>query len=843
MINRRYPLLSLLLHLMLAGCFATASGCSNGSGKVGAINPPPEQEQEQENGEAKVQYSGPLAQSAEANNFQTRFWSNIAAESRCGGCHMQGRQSPQFARTDDINLAYTAALTVANLSDPAGSRMVAKVAAGHGCWSVNRGFCEDKVTEWITAWAVDSGMALTETTLRIPQIKDVSANLTFPSTTASFEQHVYPLLSRYCQDCHRSDAQQAPVQPYFASTNAVEAYAAAQTKMLLNVRDSSGVFTLDGSRSRFVQRLREEAHNCWAGSCAAAASEMERALEAFAETMEMREVDAGLVTSKAMGIGDGTAISQGGRVESNAIAIYPFKAGKGDTVSDYADGFPPALDLKLFGDVEWVSNWGVRINNGRVQAPTSTSSKLARYIKQTGEYSIETWVVPANVTQGGPARIVSYSGSDTERNFTLGQTLYNYNAASRSSETNANGRPFVSTNDADEVLQATLQHVVVSFDGFLGRKIYVNGELVAEEATAGGSLNSWDSSFPLVLGNEASGLYPWRGTIRFLAIHNRALTAEQVATNFGVGVGQKILLAFSIAHLIDSMSDAYIVFQVEQFDDYSYLFSQPYFFSFTQTPSTNIEIEGIRIGVNGREAAVGQVFAHLRAIVNANDYKTEGMVLSELGAVIELEKGAEQDQFFLSFDRIGSRAKARIPEPVAMLPQPADLEPQPRIGVRLFAEINASLAVLTRIPVTEPGVAATYRAVEQQMPSSENAKGFLVAQQMGITQLAVKYCNTLASDVSRRQAYFPDFANRFDANGRDAVINPLLQALLAREIGGAGVQLADQPFEDDSRMRLDELIDVMTAPCSNDVCSETVTSNTITAVCAAALGSAVMLIH
>jgi len=131
----------------------------------------------------------------------------------------------------------------------------------------------------------------------------------------------------------------------------------------------------------------------------------------------MSDLDSSLVTSKAMRVGDGTAISQGGRVETNAIAVYPFKAGRGSVAVDYAfDRFPPGLDLNLSGDVTWVSNWGVRFNNGRAQGSVSASEKLRNYISQTGEYSIEAWVVPANVTQDGPARIVSYSGSDALRN-------------------------------------------------------------------------------------------------------------------------------------------------------------------------------------------------------------------------------------------------------------------------------------------------------------------------------------------------------------------------------------------------------------------------------------------
>ncbi len=818
------------------------SACSNGSGQTGNVYTPAPSDEEADSG---VVYNGPSPTSADVQNFNVNLWVNIAGETRCGACHVPGTQDPSFARADDINLAYTQVNSVVNLNDPPSSRMVTKVSTGHGCWSDNSGFCVEKITEWITNWASQSGVELTQTSLRAPDIMDVSASLTYPEDTAAFQQHVYPLLSAYCSDCHRGDAPQAPVQPYFAATDVASAYLAAQTKMLFNTTETANGISIDGSRSRFVLRLREEAHNCWDNDCPSAANEMETALEAFAGTMQLRGLDSSLVTSKAMRIGDGTAISQGGRVETNAIAIYPFKAGKGTVASDYSDGFGDPLDLNLIGDVEWVSNWGVRINNGRVQGTTSASAKLARYIKQTGEYSVETWVVPANVTQDGPARIVSYSESNSARNFTLGQTLYNYDFFNRTDQTNANGSPLLSTPDADEVLQATLQHVVVSFDAIEGRKIYVNGDLVeAEDPAPGGNLNDWDPSFVLVLGNETSGEYPWRGTIRFLAIHNRALTAEQVKANYDVGVGQKILVAFSISHLISGMDDAYIVFQVEQFDDYSYLFNEPYFFSFTETPTTDIHIKGLRIGVNGREAKVGQAFANLDITINSSNFDPEGVPLSSLGTIIELEKGPEQDQFFLSFDSVDGVDTSRE---AVVIPAPApaeDITPAaPRIGVRTFAEINASLSSMTGIPVTNADVASTFEAVKQQMPVNENVKGFLVAHQMGITQLAVKYCNVLANDNARMQSYFPNFSNNtFDTAGRNGLIDPLLQVLLAHAIPAEG-QLNDQPLESDSKQRLNDLIDTMTAGCGGNVCNSTTATNTVTAVCAAALGSAVMLIQ
>ena len=118
-------------------------------------------------------------------------------------------------------------------------------------------------------------------------------------------------------------------------------------------------------------------------------------------------------------------------------------------VGDRSD---PALDLTLSGEYEWFGGWGVTISDGRAQGATSASAKLHDRIRLTGEYSIEAWVVPANVTQE-MSRIVTYSAGDTARNFSLNQTLYNYDFLHRSTTTGANGdQPQLSTPDADEVL-------------------------------------------------------------------------------------------------------------------------------------------------------------------------------------------------------------------------------------------------------------------------------------------------------------------------------------------------------------------------------------------------------
>src|SRR5690606_9088498 len=192
----------------------------------------------------------------------------------------------------------------------------------------------------------------------------------------------------------------------------------------------------------------------------------------------------------------------------------------------------------------------------------------------TGEYSIEAWVAPGAVTQED-ARIVSYSGSATARNFTMGQTLYSYDFYARSSATDANGAPQLSTADADRRPQATLQHVVMTFDPVNGRRIYVNGEFTGDlDAQGGGVLGDWDNSFALVLGAEVNNNHQWTGVIRLVAIHDRALTLEQVQQNFAAGVGEKFFLLFGVGHLID-VAQSYIMFDASQYDNHGYLFNNP----------------------------------------------------------------------------------------------------------------------------------------------------------------------------------------------------------------------------------------------------------------------------
>ena len=65
---------------------------------------------------------------------------------------------------------------------------------------------------------------------------------------------------------------------------------------------------------------------------------------------------------------------------------------------------------------------------------------------------------------------------------------------------------------ADRDAQASLQHVVLTYDPVNGRRIYVNGKYTGDaDPRGGGTLGDWDDTFALVLGNETSQQPPVAG--------------------------------------------------------------------------------------------------------------------------------------------------------------------------------------------------------------------------------------------------------------------------------------------------------------------------------------------
>ncbi len=777
-------------------------------------------------------YTGPAPGDDGVFQFQQEFWSKARTSERCGACHNESvAQVPMFVRNDDVNLAYDAALTVVDINQPSQSHLVTKVGGGHNCWVDDPNVCAEIMTTWIENWLGGNVAAGgRQIVLQPPAPVDPGASKNFPEDPSAFRALIHePILAEYCAACHSSESPNAQA-PFIADPNVETAYAAAKSKINLDTPASS----------RLVIRLRNEFHNCWNVGCAQSAQIMEDAIAAFSDGITPTTVDPALVTSKALRLVDGTIASGGNRYEEAQIALYEFKTGSG-TVAYDTSGVDPAIDLNLTPDVTWFGGWGITLNGGKAQGSTTASAKLFDILQESGEFSIEAWVIPANVTQE-EARIVSYSAGETARNFTLQQTLYDYDFKLRTNETSLNGDPALSTPSADEVLQASLQHVVATYDPVNGRSIYVNGDLVTNtDPVPGGTLVDWQDTFAFVLGNEASGTYPWLGTLRMVAVHRRALTEEQIVQNFDVGVGEKFFMLFDISEIIQAAEQSsFILFEVQQFDSWAYLFDKPHFTTLDGSTPEDIPLEGLRIGMNGQEVRIGQTYATMTANLSASEFGELGQPLSIQGAVLGLEKGPEADEFFLTFDRLADASYDRPEDPVAVI-TPTDLDAQSRIGLRSFDEIGASYAAITGVDPTAPEVYLTFQELRQSLPAVEDINTFLSSHQVAIAQLAIQYCDAMVE--SNPTAMFPGFdfdgADEFATN-RDAFVNPLIDRVMGTGLDSqparAEVYAELASHQSGGGARPDNLIDRLRAGGSD-------TRAIAKGVCAAMLGSAVTLVQ
>ena len=860
-------------------------------------------------------YTGEPAKGG-AVNFKKEFWDYLSPLDRCGSCHTSGGAASNYPFVDfaNVNNAYTTARysmlvdsqgntttpiyndgrKLVDVATPSNSRVVQRVAEGHNCWGGNPpSVCATIIEGYINKWLAGStGTGGRTIQLTPPTPKDPGASLNFPATAttagtngASFSSTVYPLLTSNCSGCH-SETSATQQSPFFASPDVNAAYDAARGKMDLDVP----------SNSRFVIRLTE-AHNCpnpeidaATGDtvCTSDANQMTAAIQMFADGIAPDQVQSGMLASKALTFDDALLASGSSRYENDQIALWEFKTGTGTTAYD-TSGIEPAMNLSFTGSVNWVMGYGISFSaGGKAQALTTTSKKLHTILTASNAYSIEAWVIPGNVTQED-ARIISYSAGDTARNFAMSQTQYNYEFLNRTDLTDSEGRPSLMTDDNDEDLQAALQHVVMTFDATNGRRVYVNGVFTGDSdmpTSLGGSLMDWNDNYAFVLGNEVSGTNnAWNGKLRMVAIHSSALTQEQILQNYAVGVGQKYYMLFSVGHLLTDIpdtgiSESYIMFEVEQYDNTAYLFDKPRFISLNgqYAATTPITIKGMRIGVNGRETISGQAYGNIDVTVNATDYTPNGQPLSRLGTVIAVEKAPNAlDEFFLTFEQIGSQTNPRV-EADPVVPQyPADPELASDIGVKTFDEIDASMSAITGIPRSDTNVSSTFATYKQQLPSVEDINAYLASHQMAVAQLAFSYCNALVTnDVNNGNIANQFFANfdfsqpastAFNSQAKlDNLINPLLIGLMNIDTATPTNNLSTQPDVTEIRDLLsaqttqptitshtgsvyahDSLIKTMqqcyqtTTPTCSDNSQRTIAI--AKAVCAATLGSALILIQ
>ncbi len=202
-------------------------------------------------------------------------------------------------------------------------------------------------------------------------------------------------------------------------------------------------------------------------------------------------------------------------------------------------------------------------------ASSGPATKIIAASKKSRELTVEAWLTPAKVNQGGPARIVTLSLDTGQRNFTLGQDGSRFDLRLRTTKTDQNGLPSLLSTDGKAARRKT--HVVFTFDRAGDVRAFVDGKQVASRR-AGGDLSNWNDSFRLALGNELSGDRPWEGQLHFVAIYSQALSPEEIARNFatesrGVRSGQPLDALLAKATSEERTRYAELQRQLQQLND------------------------------------------------------------------------------------------------------------------------------------------------------------------------------------------------------------------------------------------------------------------------------------
>ncbi len=235
-------------------------------------------------------------------------------------------------------------------------------------------------------------------------------------------------------------------------------------------------------------------------------------------------------------------ITGGDRVSEGLLVYYTFNEGGGTTVTDTSDnGDPMNLTIEDPTRVRWRD--GYLETTGVNQIVTDgPASKIIDGCKSTNELTVEGWIKTSDITQNGPARIITCSLDAFARNFTLGQGRYaagsnRFEMRFRTTENNEwqVDSPIGSLTEA-------LTHVVWSrasdgsVMGVINNEVQ---EVVLEGANPieklPGDFSNWVESYKFGIGNEVAAARAWLGQFHLVAIYNKALSADEVAQNYNAG--------------------------------------------------------------------------------------------------------------------------------------------------------------------------------------------------------------------------------------------------------------------------------------------------------------------
>lgn len=163
--------------------------------------------------------------------------------------------------------------------------------------------------------------------------------------------------------------------------------------------------------------------------------------------------------------------------------------------------------------------------DGLILSPPSTvySKEYPQKLINLREFTICIDMTSDFPAAKGFGTILSYALDYDRMNFLLGQWRSGIELRIAADDRNR----AISFGKKDVFKKGESSRFVIVYDGTV-MFLYQNGKKIGARRTGPLTFSSWNRSYPLVIGSDASGRSAWKGTIRSIAIFNRALQENEV---------------------------------------------------------------------------------------------------------------------------------------------------------------------------------------------------------------------------------------------------------------------------------------------------------------------------
>ncbi|MEO2002619.1 MAG: LamG-like jellyroll fold domain-containing protein [Candidatus Poribacteria bacterium] len=226
----------------------------------------------------------------------------------------------------------------------------------------------------------------------------------------------------------------------------------------------------------------------------------------------------------------------------------------------------PTYRLWSRGEAALDHHFAMALTGGAFVADEA-DERLLDAFRNANALTVEATITPHDLSQEGPARIMTFSSGSGSRNFTLGQQGGHLIFRLRTTQSGTNGtNPEITLGP---LLARESHRVTVTYSP--GRLIYyLDGEKVTETASVQGDFSTWSAQH-LLFGDEWDGMRVWRGTLEGVALYAREFDADEARRSYeefqGVTHGRQVVERIEVEATLIARSDAPTLRQIEPYRD------------------------------------------------------------------------------------------------------------------------------------------------------------------------------------------------------------------------------------------------------------------------------------